>query len=65
MSVVCRDRHSHCYRVFSLFVPDRFSTLLIRLLREYAARFFVKLERLGRPAASFIFQSFLFKGFRF
>lgn len=45
---------------FSPFlVPDWVSTLLIRLCREHARKDVVKLRKLGGPAASFAFQSFL------
>lgn len=61
MSVVRRDQGTDGYRVFfsPIFVPDWFSTLLIRLFGEHARKDVVKLRKLGGPAASFAFQSFL------
>jgi hypothetical protein len=59
--VVRRDQNGHAYRVFSLrlFVPDLFSTLLIRLLREHVREVVLKLMWLVRQAVSFTFHFFL------
>lgn len=67
MSVFRRDQHSNSHGHRGLFsFCTRFGleptyTALERACRKVVA----KLERLGRLAAPFIFQSFWFKGFRF